>query len=371
MTDRPDPLVGAEVDLRDFAFMPLDVQRLRDSDLTSDETPEACWAAVLLWCAAWHQVPAASIPASDQWQAKQCGYVAQGRVSPSWKRVRKGALRGWVECSDGRLYHPVVAEKALDAWRSKLLQRWKTEASRVKKHNQRHDLQGPAAVQMPDFERWIDMGCPQGHALPVPGDKPPVSTGTGVDGPREVPGETASKGQRQGQRQGQGQGQEEIQNPLTLPAAGDGSELPGGEPPPPDPPDPTPAGRLGMAMREVGLHPSRINAHDPVALALLQRGVTVEQFAEAVRDAIGKRRGDPWRYALTVLERRVTEAAELAATPAPAPDPMAWRKTFEGVERRARELGVKPRADEMAADFERRVLTAHQRAASAAQGAPA
>ena len=367
-TSKPAPLVSAEVDLRDFAFMPLDVQRLRDSDLTSDETPEACWAAVLLWCASWHQVPAASIPASDQWQAKQCGYVAQGRASPAWKRVRKGALRGWVECSDGRLYHPVVAEKALDAWRSKLLQRWKTEASRVKKHNQRHDLQGSSAVQMPDFERWIDMGCPQGHALPVPGDKPPTSPGTGDGSPREVPRETPSKGQ------GQGQGQEEIHNPLTLPAARDGSELPGGDQPPEDPPDPadpTPAGRLGMAMREVGLHPSRINAHDPVALALLERGVSVEQFAEAVRDAMGKRRGDPWRYALTVLERRVAQAAEIAAAPAAAPDPDAWRKTFDGVQRRAAELGVKPRTGEMAADFERRVLTAHQRAASTAQGAPA
>jgi predicted deacetylase len=50
---------------------------------------------------------------------------------------------------------------------------------------------------------------------------------------------------------------------------------------------------------------------------------------------------------------------------------MAWRKTFEGVQRRAEQLGVKLRTGEMAADFERRVLTAHQRAASAAQGAPA
>lgn len=146
-----------------------------------------------------------------------------------------------------------------------------------------------------------------------------------------------------------------------------------GEDPPPDDvaTTPTPAGRLGMAMREVGLHPSQISAQDPVALALLERGVTVEQFAEAVRDAMRKRAGDPWRYALSVLDRRVKEAAEIAAGPAVAPDPMAWRKTFEGVQRRAAELGVKPRTGEMAADYERRVLTAHQRAAGAAQGATA
>jgi hypothetical protein len=32
-----------------------------------------------------------------------------------WSEVRDEALRGFVECSDGRLYHPVVAEKALEA----------------------------------------------------------------------------------------------------------------------------------------------------------------------------------------------------------------------------------------------------------------
>ena len=109
--------------------MPLDVARLRDSDLASDESPEACWAAVLLWAAAWHQVPAASIPNNDNWIAKQAGYAQRGKIAREWATVRTGALRGWVLCSDGRLYHPVVAEKARDAWAAKLLQRWRTECS--------------------------------------------------------------------------------------------------------------------------------------------------------------------------------------------------------------------------------------------------
>jgi hypothetical protein len=193
MTDtRPAPLVPAEVNLQDFPFMPLDVARLRDSDLASDETPEACWAAVLIWCASWHQVPAGSIPDNDEWQAKQAGYKAQGRVAPGWRKVRAGALRGWVLCSDGRLYHPVIAEKAVDAWRSKLKQRWFTECGRIKKHNQRHGT----TVSLPELDAWISLGCPQGHALPVPEDKPPVSL--------ESPPEIHSK--RQGEGQGQGQG---------------------------------------------------------------------------------------------------------------------------------------------------------------------
>ena len=74
------PLTPADCDLTDFAFMPLDVARLRDSELASNEAPEACWAAVLLWSASWHQIPAASIPNDDKWIAKQAGYALRGRV---------------------------------------------------------------------------------------------------------------------------------------------------------------------------------------------------------------------------------------------------------------------------------------------------
>ena len=46
----PPPLVPAEVDLRDFAFMPLDVLRLRDSDLACVEDAEVFRCSVLSWC---------------------------------------------------------------------------------------------------------------------------------------------------------------------------------------------------------------------------------------------------------------------------------------------------------------------------------
>lgn len=208
MTDTtlPAPLVPAEVDLRDFAFMPLDVVRLRDSDLAAMEPPEACWAAVLLWCASWHQVPAASVPDDDRVLANLAGF---GRVVKEWQKLRDSALRGWVRCLDGRLYHPVVAEKALDAWRSKLEQRWKTECARIKKHNQRHDLTGDQAVRLPDFEEWIAAGCPQGQPLHVPKDKGDASPGTPPTRPQDVPRETHSKGQGEGQ----GQGLKEKENP--------------------------------------------------------------------------------------------------------------------------------------------------------------
>lgn len=200
LSELPSPLVPVEVDLRDFTFMPLDVARLRDSDLASDETPEACWAAVLLWCASWHQVPAGSIPDNDQWQAKQCGYLSQGKIAPAWKRIKTGALRGWVACSDGRRYHPVVAEKANEAWRQKLAQRWRSECARIKKHNQRHQT----AVQLPEFEVWIAANCPQGQPLFVPEDTAPMSTGQTGLVPRETPSKRPDQTGTGPDRTGQG-----------------------------------------------------------------------------------------------------------------------------------------------------------------------
>lgn len=127
MTITPDPIVPPDIDLRDFAYMPLDVARLRDSDIAGIEDGEVFRAAVLSWCAAWHQVPAGSLPDDDAILARLAGY---GRDVATWRRLREqGALRGFVRCSDGRLYHGVVCEKALEAWSKKRSQRDKTRAA--------------------------------------------------------------------------------------------------------------------------------------------------------------------------------------------------------------------------------------------------
>ncbi len=198
----PEPLTPHDCELQDFKFMPLDVARLRSSEQNSDVTPEANWAALLLWAAAWHEVPAGSIPDNDGWIAKACGYVSRGTVDPQWDTVRAGALRKFVRCTDGRLYHPVVAEKAREAWAAKLEQRWRTECGRIKKHNDRHELKGADAVPKPTFEVWIEAGRPTGHPLPIPGDKarqtPPSPKGQGQTVPRETPSKRQGEGQGQG-----------------------------------------------------------------------------------------------------------------------------------------------------------------------------
>jgi hypothetical protein len=112
MQDAPKPLVPAEIDLRDFPYMPLDVVRLRDSELAVVLSGEEFRSAVMLWCACWHQVPASSLPDDDRLLASLAGF---GRDLKGWKAVRPAALRGFTACSDGRLYHPVIADKALKA----------------------------------------------------------------------------------------------------------------------------------------------------------------------------------------------------------------------------------------------------------------
>lgn len=201
MTDIRPALVPADCDLQDFPFMPLHVARLRDSDLAAEEDPEACWYAVLLWAASWHQLPAASLPDSD---TVLCKLIGLGRDLKTWRKHRAAALRGFVKCEDGRLYHPVVVEQALDAWKSKLEQRWRTECARVRKFNQRNSTEH-AQPTLEDFvSRDFPLSVPfmsRGQVDDVTRDKGDVSHGTSQ-------GQVSDIGSK---RQGQGQGQGNIE----------------------------------------------------------------------------------------------------------------------------------------------------------------
>ncbi len=107
------PLVPPDTDfLRTFPYMPLKVAQLRDSDLATLADGEQFRAAVLLWCAAWHQAPAASLPVDDFLLARLAGF---GRDVRSWRKVREKALHGFAPRNDGRYYHPVIADLAIEA----------------------------------------------------------------------------------------------------------------------------------------------------------------------------------------------------------------------------------------------------------------
>ena len=111
-SDPPAPLIPPGTNLRSFPFMPLDVTRLRESDLAAIATGDEFRAAMLLWCAAWPQIPAGSLPDDDKTLAYLAGF---GRNLEAWSKCRAVAMRGFILCSDSRLYHPVICEKVIDA----------------------------------------------------------------------------------------------------------------------------------------------------------------------------------------------------------------------------------------------------------------
>lgn len=132
------PFTAPDCDLRDFAFMPLDATRLLDSDLFALATGDEFKAAIALWCKAWTQVPAGSLPDDDRVLAHL------SRAGTKWKKVKAMALRGFVKCDDGRLYHPVVCEKANEAWGKKQSYRDRSKKGNAKRWGSQKDAQEPS-----------------------------------------------------------------------------------------------------------------------------------------------------------------------------------------------------------------------------------
>ncbi|WP_426960265.1 DUF1376 domain-containing protein [Muricoccus radiodurans] len=110
--------------------MPFDVGRLLNSNFWALSEGDEFKAAFSLWMRSWLQVPAASLPADDRILAVLSG------AHEDWAERKQRALHGWLKCSDGRLYHPMIAELALAAHAERLNQRERSsvEHQRVQRH---------------------------------------------------------------------------------------------------------------------------------------------------------------------------------------------------------------------------------------------
>jgi hypothetical protein len=184
-------MTPADCDLQDFEFMPVMVRRLLKSETWSLGSGDERAAAIALWFESWHQVPAASLPKNDK-------LLARLADTQKWARVKDQALRGWVECSDGRLYHPVVAEKALEAWLEKLLNSISGAAGNAK----RWGIEIDAAAQRAQFMGAVMLLrqlAPQSKSL----KKKAVLT-IAAASPPDSPPDTGSDRNRQGAGTGTG-----------------------------------------------------------------------------------------------------------------------------------------------------------------------
>lgn len=344
----PAAPLPATVDLRDFPYMPLDVVRLRDSELAVKTAGDEFRCAVLLWCAAWHQVPAGSLPDDDALLAVLAGF---GRALKEWRKVKAGAMRGFERHSDGRLYHPVVVEKALDAWRSRLTQRWRTDCSRIKKQAQR----SKAEARLPAFDAWMSRECPE--AVPY------LSSGTPMGTVSNVPEDSGTCPQ----------GHPPIVPAKTSPREGKGSEVktkttpatstettppvrPAAGAVPPDGEGPKPVSdSLSLEALRVGhavgtrqheaagaLHAvlsangCKGTASHPQVVEWASQGVTVELLRKAIAEARKSNDGQLNPAYLAPIIERIRKGGDRKRETA------AWATDDGACEAKARELGLWP-----------------------------
>lgn len=189
--DLPAPLTPPACDLTDFQYMELDVRRLRDSKFAATPNGDAFRAGIMLWCAAWHQIPAASLPDDDVELANLSGYGRMPISVKEWKKVRAEALHGFVKCSDGRLYHPVIAEKAIAAFASKNKYAYEKYCDRLRKENAKRAKESKPLFEIPSRELWNSGAYP--HGIPPEPERIPPENATASTG---VPSENALRGNR-------------------------------------------------------------------------------------------------------------------------------------------------------------------------------
>ncbi|NLZ10870.1 MAG: YdaU family protein, partial [Alcaligenaceae bacterium] len=114
--------------------MPLHTERLLDSDMMALSTGEEFKTALRLWCKSWNQEPAASLPDDDRILAHLAG-----KELASWRKVKAMALRGFIKCSDGRLYHPVIAQEAINAMSRREQHQASKDGDNDRKREERED----------------------------------------------------------------------------------------------------------------------------------------------------------------------------------------------------------------------------------------
>jgi hypothetical protein len=312
----PAPPIDADVDLTDFAYMPLQVARLRKSKgwLICKRRPELAFYMMNLWTAAWHENPAGSLEDDDD-------VLADFAMCPpkEWAELRKEIMRGWVKCSDGRLYHEVVVEIALNAWKSKLEVRYDRERDRLRKENSKRKQEGKGPLEIPEFDQW-NSARRAAHSA----GSTRLSAGTALDGRvnvAEIPGENALKGREGKVREGNS-----LRDGAIPPeSAGNPEVSPGYERQPPSPheadpaPVPTPSPpELSPAAQAVLLTESehmegfsRVKAKYPKP----PRWYDEQKFERNCRLLID-RKGETWDS----LEARVTAFADHVSTGGMSPD---------------------------------------------------
>ena len=108
----PEPLNTPDCDIRGYQFMGWygDIYYASNAYKLGLKNPRGALAAQkLYWWAFAHQCPAGSLPSDDDDLARIADFGTDLRA---WRKVKETALHGFILCSDGRLYHRFVVERA-------------------------------------------------------------------------------------------------------------------------------------------------------------------------------------------------------------------------------------------------------------------
>ncbi len=126
--------VPPDCDLRGYDWFPLFHKRLRRSSFWKNATDTVARISVDFWCESYEQVPAASLPDDDAFLSELAGYGR--RDLKAWSAVKEDVMSAWVQI-DGRWYHPVLCEVALEAWGRRKKELEEREAARIRKRRSR------------------------------------------------------------------------------------------------------------------------------------------------------------------------------------------------------------------------------------------
>lgn len=352
MTNLPDPLTPADCDLRGYRWMPLDVVRVIDSDTYGISTGDEFKTAFRLWAKSWLQVPAASLPDDDRLLAHLAGLSEN---MPKWKKVKAVALRGFIKCSDGRLYHPVIAEKAIEAMskREEHAEHQENIQSRQQRLRERrkamfeqlraHDIVPSWDTKTAELERLV-ASLPA--VTPVTENVTPVTPSV----PESVTGDVTSDAPATAKRR-TGEGQEKDSKPKNL-------EEPVVDIPPA--PEETPAppvseivpnsrgAAISLLMRRNGVE--GCNAANPIVQEwAADPKVTDDVLLTAA--AMAKKR-EVLRPGPNYLAPIVKELLN----PKPVKPRDDWSFSNEGIDRKAKELGVRAIGNESYASLKSRLF---------------
>jgi uncharacterized protein YdaU (DUF1376 family) len=127
------PLTTVDHNIEGYDGFLLNVQKLMASELWALSSGDEFKAAVGLWCRAWTQKPHGSLPDDNRILA---GFSGAGS---KWNKVKDMALRGFVKCSDGRLYHETLCDDVVRASEAKSARIKRTEAATQARQKQRND----------------------------------------------------------------------------------------------------------------------------------------------------------------------------------------------------------------------------------------